>query len=85
MKVVTIVEGSELMSNKVSHGWNHVAWHQETQETVLASVIDLPVRDSSLCGQDLSERTLQPEERRELCYYALLADLQVGEMWCGLW
>lgn len=73
------------MSNKVSHGWNHVAWHQETQETVLASVMDLPVRHLSLCGLELFKRPLQPEQRSKLCDYALLADLQVGEMWRGLW
>jgi hypothetical protein len=41
-------QGFESIPNKVSFGWNHVAWHQETQEIALASVIDLPFRHLSL-------------------------------------
>jgi hypothetical protein len=52
------------MSNKVSFGSNHVAWHQETQETALAPVIDLPFRDLSLCEGPISRLVVHPEGRR---------------------
>jgi hypothetical protein len=64
-------QGFESMSNKVSFGWNHVAWHQETQETALASVIDLPFRHLSLCERPIPRLVVHPERRRQSRVYTL--------------
>lgn len=66
--------GFESVSNKVLAGWNHVAWHQETQETPLASVIDLPVRQLLPNRLQISRLILQLDRCGDLFYYALLPD-----------
>jgi len=65
------------------------AWHQETQETALASVIDLPVRHLSPCKRALSRLVVQIEGRRYLYVYTLSADYccvrTVRVVVCGGW
>jgi hypothetical protein len=53
------------------------AWHQETQETALASVIDLAVRHRSRYEQAISRRVPLLERRRNLWVCVLLAGY-----WC---
>jgi hypothetical protein len=68
------------MSNKVSFGWNHVAWHQGTQETALASVIDLPFCHLSLCERPISRLVVHPERRRLSCVYTFPGDYDCVEI-----
>ena len=77
LEVVTIVKGLSQYPIRCRVVGTMFAWHQETQETALASVIDLPVRHRSPCKQAISERVLQLKRRRYLRVYAVLATY-----WC---